>query len=333
MYPLFDKFFSRENQDVNNRYIEEENPLLYTIGQGRNTYSVHFSGWDDEGNPVAFIYHLNISAIRFGLRYMRIFDTVLSISFSDKAYLFGRDMGEIKRNKFRFDELVFESNYSRLKGDLNLLDLTAYIPDGGVDVAMDFVDGKKRTCTLDTIESQNHFFAIGMDCQGMVQVHGETYNIRGTATVEKKYKEIPKGRVKKAEERKLKINFMSDEEDGRFFSLMSKINDSTGEEQTQLFSVGNDGTIVNEEFESSMLIVEGEWISEETDMIYSLPLKLESPRINLAISTDGYKDAQEVYSKNKNNRMGVYMGGGRFEGNYIGTELKGACVIEMSGSY
>ena len=311
--------------------------LLYTPGKGRNTWSIYFLGKTDKEEIVGFIFRLNISSLPFGFRYIKMYDTVLAITMHDEKYLFGRDFGEIKKkNQLRYDTLFFEGNSSRLQGGYDLLDLTSYVSNGSVDVAMDFLDKYRMVGLLKTETFEDcrekvvyHTVAGNMDCQGMVTVNEVDHNVKGTAWIEKKYAEFPKGRIKPTNTKRLKINFVPNNIEKRL-SYVSLSYMLTGEEKTWFTVIEPEGRYFTQETNSDIWEKSSIWVSPDTGIRYPLPININLSDADFEISIFSYQNNQEVHSSGSK-KTGEYVGIGHFVGKYEGLEIKGLCSIEISG--
>lgn len=316
--------------------INFDEAMLYTPGRGRNTWSIYFLGKNEQGDAVGVIFHLNISSIPMGLRYLQMYDTVLAINSHDKNYLFGRDYGEMRnKHQMKKDTLSFECNCSKFLKDSDELLLTAYIPHVCAKMSIDYNSTKAGLLKIgDFFKCRENiiyqFATANTDSNSLIELDGICENVKGTAWVEKKYVEFPKGRIKKTNTSILKINLIPYSSEKRY-TLISVCDKSSAKVKSWIVEIKPDGTVSTCEVIANFAQhYDKAWVSGNTGKNYPLPLQIRIPDIMLDVSiTPGMED-QEVYSPYKRNREGEYMGTGVFEGTFKNLELKGMCTIEIS---
>ena len=172
MKGLFDVFFSRKGEEEPKLATEQE--LLLVNGRGKNTWWLKFQGETEECVPIAFFYRLNITSIPMGLKAMRLYDSLLTITYNEKVFGCERDYALIKNKQHvPSDFLSFEANLSRLEGNFHRLDLYAVVTNGEVNVVMTnpnetvkkgFLEADGFAASGEEIVSD--MVAIDMDCQG-----------------------------------------------------------------------------------------------------------------------------------------------------------------------
>ena len=309
--------------------------ILYTPGRGRNTWTVYFTGKTEEDRSISFIYRLNISSLPFGFRYMRMYDSVLSITYNGEKYLFERDYGEMrKKDQLAFDSFFFQGISSKFHGSLDLLDLTAYITGGGADVAMDF-EGKTRMIQdlkpgelYLKHENLKQWLSVGtMDCQGMVILNRKDLNVTGTSLLEKKYTEFPKGRVGKPGMKVTRIYMVPETEDCYYQFYLAE--EYSGDNDEMRFSLVDKNDVINIGQNDISDEVKKVWESPHTGNEYAVSRTIKIPSLDLELSVLPEIDDQEVFSPGKRDRVGEYVGKGYFTGTSKGKEIKGTCYIEI----
>ena len=308
--------------------------FLYTLGRGRNTWSVYFLGKDEEGGNAGLIYRLNISSLPFGLRYVKIYDTVLAFLSPKKEFASDRDYGEIrKKEQLSYEEMAFLGNGSLLKGALDQLELTAYIKGGHAELEMN--TDSSESFIIDTVAGdiqkeyeniRNGVASIRMVSEGVIDFGGERHSVNGISWVEKKYAEFPKGRVRKKNADILKLSMVPDGLE-KVFLLYSYITKS--ETKTEISVLGPDG-VENYIVDKDNFRITENWESPHTGRIYPSKMELESPELGMSLKISAETTDQEWFSESKRNTEGEYLGAGGFEGVFEGMPVKGRCFIECS---
>ena len=316
---------------------ENDKSLIYTPGRGRNTWSVYFWGRDENDKPINFIYRLNISSLPFGLRYLKMYDSVFAIVPPGEDMLFTRDYAEIRKKKIlKFDELFFEGNLSKLQGNTDLIDLACYLSGAFADVAMDQSLEEKFIARTEAgplhkkhENIQEEILMPRMDCQGMAGIRRKDRNIKGISWFEKKYVEFPKGKIPQPTADTIKINLVPEETD-QVITIFS-ITDGNAEESEKRLSLLTPGE-PREDYESEEFSLEetGSWVSPHTDIEYPVKWNLDVPDLELKIDITADRDDQEVYTVSNKVKVGEYVGLGTFSGTCGGEPFSGVCSIETA---
>lgn len=314
---------------------EFDKSLIFTPGRGRNTWTVYFWGEDDGGVPIRFVYRLNISSLPFGLRYLKMYDSVFVSVPEEGDMIFSRDYAEMRKKKMlSFDELFFEGQLSKIQGSTDLIDLESYISGAFADVAMDHADGVRFISKVPSgslhLKHENVLDELvmpRMDCQGLAGIRGKDHNVKGISWVDKKYVEFPKGRIPKPSANTLKINLLPEDSDQAMtiFSILDR-NDGRREDELVLLTPGEDAEVFRGEELS--LETDRTWVSEHTDIDYPVGWNLRVPELDLDIKISSDRDDQEVYSVSGRDRVGEYIGLGTFTGKSGGETFEGLCSIE-----
>ncbi len=316
----------------------DNDALLFTSGRGRNTWSIYFFGKDEDNIPISFIFHLNISSLPLGFRYMRMFDTLLTITYDDEEYLFERDFGEVKKKQLHADRLEFPANTSSIKGDFELLDLVAYITGGNVDVAMNFIGERQYAYpsypSNDLFvskrgEMKEYLAATNMDCQGVVAINGVSHNVVGTSWVEKKYLQFPKGRQKSVDARLCKLTMLPDNKEEKF-TLVNALSKKGTYDDSVFTIIDLGGEYESIELDEKTITADSEWLSDNTGNAYPIPLSVDIPEKDFYVTITPDIFDQEVYSPYVRDRVGEYLGTGTFDGTYKGAPVSGRCAIEIA---
>ncbi len=325
-------------KQIDRNAIGIDEALLYTPGRGRNTWTIHFTGMTEEGESISFSYRLNISSIPVGFRYMKMFDTLLTVTYKDAVYVFDRDFGEIKRKQLKYDALFFASTYSKLQGSWSMIEVTAYGKDGAIDVAMDFAGCEEpeinflNDLTFREIKEEAiyHVSAPRMDCQGIVTVKGKDYNVKGNAWVEKEYVAFPKGRLKKKSMKNIKVNFVPDDM-AECFSVWYIADLHSGAEEYKAAFYDKSGYFKTYSNDEMLVTLEKPWHSQETGNDYPIFLKLNVAERDIEVKVYPSLEEQEAYISNK--KTGEYLGTGFWHGSYGEESVQGTCVIAISGDF
>jgi len=150
----------------------------------------------------------------------------------------------------------------------------------------------------------------------------------GTSLMEKKYLEFPKGRVGKPGIGVTNLYLVSDDGE-RVFRFYLAEEYASGDEEMMFSAMEKDKVwdAAGEELETE----ESEpWESSHTGNVYYLSRSIKVPSLETEITVWPEMEDQEVFSGNKKEKTGEYIGIGRFEGKYRGEILKGACFFEIS---
>lgn len=338
---MFPKFASRskknKNDDVPPIVTEEE--LLLVNGRGINTWYVNFFGQTTEGDDVSFSYRLNITSVQFGMKAVRMYDSLLTVTYKDELYNCERDYAMIKNKQHvPLDYLSFMGNISKIEGNFGLLDLYAVMTNYEVDVAMDYPDGiVKKGFLADGkgVEEAQDMLAAGMDCQGRIRVDGADYDVTGRAWVEKRYTPVPKKSGKNMQAGSIKLWLFPDEPaaDGKIpqLAVYSYYDEKANAEKVRVIAIDEEGGYECYDAESIFANSHDVWESSLTAKHYPLPMIVKVPALELEI-----KVVPAVYEQEMLAEDGVYseyVGSGYYTGTCAGEPVSGACGIEMIGEF
>lgn len=369
---MFPKFASRskknKNDDVPPIVTEEE--LLLVNGRGINTWYVNFFGQTTEGDDVSFSYRLNITSVQFGMKAVRMYDSLLTVTYKDELYNCERDYAMIKNKQHvPLDYLSFMGNISKIEGNFGLLDLYAVMTNYEVDVAMDYPDGiVKKGFLADGkgVEEAQDMLAAGMDCQGRIRVDGADYDVTGRAWVEKRYTPVPKKSGKNMQAGSIKLWLFPDEADkvdstdktdktdegvsnesgeirsvgdcelkadGKIpqLAVYSYYDEKANAEKVRVIAIDEEGGYECYDAESIFANSHDVWESSLTAKHYPLPMIVKVPALELEI-----KVVPAVYEQEMLAEDGVYseyVGSGYYTGMCAGEPVSGACGIEMIGEF
>lgn len=334
---MFPKFSNKSKKDKKDDVppIVTEPELLLVNGRGINTWYVVFHGNTDEGENVDFSYRLNITSVQFGMKAVRMYDSLLTATFDDEIYSCVRDYAMIKNKQHvPLDYLSFMGNLSKIEGNFSLLDLYAVMTNYEVDVAMDYPDGivkKGFFADSDDVNEPQDMLAADMDCQGMMLIEGKDCNVKGHAWVEKRYKPVPKnaGNDVQGSIKLWLFPTESESEVQKHIAIESKYDESLKAEKVQALVISSDGSSEVYEAESLFQNSTERWESTLTGKKYPLPMTVRVSDIGLEIEIEPSVYEQEMLAED--GVYSEYVGSGRYSGTCGGEAVSGYCGIEMVG--
>ena len=334
MKGLFDAFFSGREKEVPKIAAEQE--LLLVNGRGKNTWWVKFQGETEEGLPIAFFYRLNITSIPMGLKAMRLYDTLLTITYNEKVFGCERDYASIKNKQHvPSDYLSFEANLSKLEGNFNRLDLYAVMTN---DVTMTNPDKMLKKGFLETDklaapgeEIVSDMLAIDMDCQGQIRIEGVDHNVKGAAWIEKRYVEVAKRAEQETGRHTLSFCLFPEQAADERIFIYDVFDERSGEESAQALVFYPDGRWENDPAEGIFANAMQYSKSSRTGKVYPFPAVIQIPQLELQVQVEPADCEQEMVAED--GIYSEYAGSGSYHGYCKGKPICGRCSIEMIGNF
>ena len=321
--------FSPKKEDDELKIVTEDE-LLLTNGRGKNTWWITFDGKTDGGEKVNFLYRLSITSISVALQPVRMFDSLLAVTYDNQIYACERDYGMVKKKQHvPIDFLSFTANLSKLEGSYGLLDLYAVMTNYEVDVAMDYPDGivKKADLAFDFDEKEIvSTCASDMDCQGQIRVEGEDFPVKGTAWVEKRYLPIGK-HDKNANITSIKVWMFPDDECAERIAITAMHDISTGKKVVEAIAINQAGHSSQYEAEWALDESTTQWVSPSTGKKYPLPGVVRIPGLDMEVGITPTIENQEMVAED--GIYGEYAGSGEYSGHQADKRVSGTCVLEM----
>lgn len=353
---MFPKFASRskKNKEGDIPPIVTEEELLLVNGRGINTWYVNFHGNTEGGEPIDFSYRLNITSVQFGMKAVRMYDSLLTVTYNDEVYKCERDYAMIKNKQHvPLDYLFFMGNLSKIEGNFKLIELYGVMTNYEVDVRLSCEDKNVKKGFLQLADDENSpqdMFAADMSCSGRIMVEGVAHDVTGRAWVEKRYIPVAKGSGNNTAAGSIKLCLFADEDtDSELAESCGNQKDCTGtekiphiavhgyydekagKERVRVLAVNADGAYECYEAESIFENAVGSWESPMTGKHYPFPLVVKVPELELDI-----KVVPSVYEQEMLAEDGVYSeyaGSGYYTGMCADESVSGACSIEMIGEF
>ena len=337
MKGLFDVFFSRKGEEDPKLATEQE--LLLVNGRGKNTWWLKFQGETEECVPIAFFYRLNITSIPMGLKAMRLYDSLLTITYNEKVFGCERDYALIKNKQHvPSDFLSFEANLSRLEGNFHRLDLYAVVTNGEVNVVMTnpnetvkkgFLEADGFAASGEEIVSD--MVAIDMDCQGQIRIEGVDRNVKGVAWIEKRYVEVAKHAAQDTGRHTLGYCLFPKKPcDERIF-VYDVFDERSEKEKAQALVFYSDGTCKNYPAEGIFVNSPQRQKSSRSGKQYPFPAVIRIPKLELEVQVEPANCEQEMIAED--GIYSEYAGSGKYHGYRKDEPISGRCCIEMIGNF
>lgn len=332
MKGLFNLGSSKKAKEETSQIVTEKE-LLLTNGKGINTWYVNFSGKTEENKPVCFSYRLNITAVPLGLRPVRMYDSLLTVTYGNEWYRYERDYAMIKNKQHvPLDYLFFMANLSKIEGNFNLIELYTLMTNYESDVRLTYGDKVVKQGFLGSVDTQGKsqdMLAAGMDCEGRMRIDDAEHTVNGQAWVEKRFiAASEKGDNDSLCKTKL---WLFNGNGAPFIAIESCYDKKTKIEKASAVAIFSDGNSKCYEVESILGNSTEMWKSSTTGKSYPFPLVVRIPELEVDIKVEPSIYEQEMIAED--GVYSEYVGSGSYTGFYGAKNISGSCGMEIIGTF
>lgn len=319
--------------------IVTEKELLLVNGKGVNSWYVNFCGNTEENKQVCFSYRLNITTVPLGLRPVRMYDSLLTVTYDKEWYRYERDYAMIKNQQHvPLDYLFFMANLSKIEGNFNLIELYTLMTNYESDVRLTYGDKVVKQGFLGPVDTQGNsqdMLAAGMDCEGRMRIDDAEHTVNGQAWIEKRFiAASEKGDNKSQCKTKLWLfdnNGGSIQDSKPFIAIESCYDKEIKVEKASAVAIFNDGSSKHYEVESILENSTKTWKSPTTGRSYPFPLIVRIPELEVDIKVEPSIYEQEMIAED--GVYSEYVGSGSYTGFYGGKAIGGNCSMEIIGMF